>query len=68
MQLLPVDNPGTPTVSNTKVASSRCVVRNLRLELRVYLKADEKTLTYSGLSLCMYIVHAFSGKDMWHDI
>ncbi|XP_055997294.1 structural maintenance of chromosomes flexible hinge domain-containing protein 1-like isoform X2 [Ostrea edulis] len=34
MQLLPVDNPGTPTVSNTKVASSRCVVRNLRLELR----------------------------------
>lgn len=35
MQLLPVDNPGTPTVSNTRAANTRCVLRNLRLELRV---------------------------------
>ncbi|XP_062594603.1 structural maintenance of chromosomes flexible hinge domain-containing protein 1-like [Saccostrea cucullata] len=34
MQLLPVDNPGTPTVSNTKATTARCVVRHLRLELR----------------------------------
>lgn len=34
MQLLPVDNPGTPTVSNTRAANTRCVLRNLRLELR----------------------------------
>ncbi|KAK3088610.1 hypothetical protein FSP39_021256 [Pinctada imbricata] len=34
MQLVPNENPGTPTVSNTKNASTRCIVRNLKLDLK----------------------------------
>ena len=53
MQLLPVDNPGTPTVSNTRAANTRCVVRNLRLELRVwYMYMGQVINNY--WDLCIY--------------
>ena len=35
VQLVCQDNPGTATVSNTKNYASRCILRNLKLELRV---------------------------------
>ncbi|XP_060561375.1 structural maintenance of chromosomes flexible hinge domain-containing protein 1-like [Ruditapes philippinarum] len=34
VQLVSQDNPGTATVSNTKNYATRCIVRNLKLELR----------------------------------
>ncbi|KAJ8322368.1 hypothetical protein KUTeg_000839 [Tegillarca granosa] len=47
VKLAPVEQPGTPTVSNTHNASARCLIRNLRLELRD--KFDNPAgLGYSG--------------------
>jgi hypothetical protein len=48
VQLVSQDNPGTATVSNTKNYATRCIVRNLKLELRVgnlILKNKQKNPT-----------------------
>lgn len=40
--LVPLQDPGTPTVSNATNAASRTVIRSLQLELRVRLLIELK--------------------------
>lgn len=45
VKLVPVQDPGTPTVSNAMSVSSRTLIRCLQLELRVRRRCGRRLLT-----------------------
>ena len=49
VRLVPVQNPGTPTVSNTKNLASRTLLRSLKFELKVSqgVKFNHRSLAVS---------------------
>ena len=49
VSLVPVQNPGTPTVSNTKNLASRTLLRNLKFELKVKTIQLRERLNYKIL-------------------
>ncbi|XP_053383340.1 structural maintenance of chromosomes flexible hinge domain-containing protein 1-like isoform X2 [Mercenaria mercenaria] len=62
VQLVCLDNPGTATVSNTKNYATRCIVRNLKLELRD--KYDNHVTKGMNGSIVLEIASATGEKEL----